>query len=178
MRFEIRRLHDQFQYTSVYVTHDQVEAMTMADRIVVMNAGRIEQIGTPEEVYERPNSAFVARFIGGSNVLTVRQVGERTVEIAGHALEIGDGEFAGVGKTMAICVKTHDLELLPSQTASSSNNVVPGVVRSQAYLGSHRDYIVDVGQEVLIAAPPDVQIGAGASVGVRFRPQRCRGLAR
>src|SRR6266849_5879201 len=69
MRFEIRRLHDKFQYTSVYVTHDQVEAMTMADRIVVMDAGRIEQIGTPEEVYERPNSAFVARFIGGGNVV-------------------------------------------------------------------------------------------------------------
>src|SRR6266498_1781285 len=61
MRFEIRRLHDAFQYTSIYVTHDQVEAMTMADRIVVMNAGRIEQIGTPDEVYERPESEFVAR---------------------------------------------------------------------------------------------------------------------
>ena len=178
MRFEIRRLHDQFQYTSVYVTHDQVEAMTMADRIVVMNGGRIEQIGTPEEVYERPNSAFVARFIGGSNVLSVRHVGNRTVEIGSHALEIGDGEFAGAGKTMSICVKTHDLELLPSATSAATNNIVPGVVRRQAYLGSHRDYIVDVGQEVLIAAPPELQIETGASVGVRFRPQRCRGLAR
>ena len=178
MRFEIRRLHDQFQYTSVYVTHDQVEAMTMADRIVVMNGGHIEQIGTPEEVYERPNSAFVARFIGGSNVLTVRHVGERTVEIGGHTLEIGDGEFADAGKTMSICVKTHDLELMPSATSAATNNIVPGVVRSQAYLGSHRDYIVDVGQDVLIAAPPELQIETGASVGVRFRPQRCRGLAR
>jgi iron(III) transport system ATP-binding protein len=178
MRFEIRRLHDQFQYTSVYVTHDQVEAMTMADRIVVMNGGRIEQIGTPEAVYERPNSAFVARFIGGSNVITVRHVGERTVEIAGHTLEIGEGEFAGAGRTMSICVKTHDLELLPSAAAPSSNNVVPGVVRGQAYLGSHRDYIVDVGQEVLIAAPAELQVETGSTVGVRFRPQRCRGLAR
>jgi len=95
MRFEIRRLHDEFQYTSVYVTHDQVEAMTMADRIVIMNAGRIEQIGTPEEVYERPNSAFVARFIGGSNVLRVTHVAANTVEIGGHTLEIGQGEFPG-----------------------------------------------------------------------------------
>ena len=178
MRFEIRRLHDQFQYTSVYVTHDQVEAMTMADRIVVMNGGRIEQIGTPEEVYDRPNSAFVARFIGGSNVVTVRHVRDRTVELSGHTLEIGEGEFAGAGKTMAICVKTHDLELLHTVAPRSNNNVLPGVVRSQAYLGSHRDYIVDFGQEVLIAAPPDLQIETGASVSVRFRPQRCRGLAR
>ena len=80
MRFEIRRLHDEFQYTSIYVTHDQVEAMTMADRIVVMNAGRIEQIGTPEEVYERPHSEFVARFIGGSNVLKVTHAGGRRVD--------------------------------------------------------------------------------------------------
>ena len=57
MRFEIRRLHDEFHNTSIYVTHDQVEAMTMADRIVVMNAGRIEQIGTPEDVYDRPTRA-------------------------------------------------------------------------------------------------------------------------
>ena len=178
MRFEIRRLHDQFQYTSVYVTHDQVEAMTMADRIVVMNGGRIEQIGTPEEVYERPISAFVARFIGGGNVLSVQHVGGRTVELGGHRLEVGEGEFAGAGSTMAICVKTHDLELLPSAAPGTGNNVLPGVVRSQAYLGSHRDYIVDVGQELLVAAPAQLQIETGATVGVRFRAERCRGLAR
>ena len=95
MRFEIRRLHDEFHYTSIYVTHDQSEAMTMADRIVIMNAGRIEQIGTPQEVYDRPNSKFVARFIGGSNVLDAKHVSGNRVEFAGHALEIGEGEFPG-----------------------------------------------------------------------------------
>src|SRR5258705_235424 len=83
MRLEIRRLHDEFHNTSIYVTHDQVEAMTMADRIVVMNAGRIEQIGTPQDVYDRPNSRFVARFIGGSNVLDVEHVGGREVALNG-----------------------------------------------------------------------------------------------
>jgi iron(III) transport system ATP-binding protein len=178
MRFEIRRLHDEFQYTSVYVTHDQVEAMTMADRIVIMNAGRIEQIGTPEEVYERPNSAFVAKFIGGSNVLKVTHVGGNTVEIDGHPLEIGQGEFAGPGKEMSICVKTHDLELLPAAPQGSGNNVLPGIVRSQAYLGSHRDYIVDVGQEILIGAPAELAVTTGSAVAVRFKAQRCRGLSR
>ena len=178
MRFEIRRLHQEFRYTSVYVTHDQVEAMTMADRIVVMNAGRIEQIGTPKEVYDAPNSAFVARFIGGSNVLKARHLGGRRVEVSGHPVEIGGGDFAGEGKEMSICVKTHDLELLPSPPPSNDNNVVPGVVRSQAYLGSHRDYIVDVGQEVLIGVPVDMDIATGSRVGVRFKRERCRGLAR
>src|SRR6195256_5880685 len=112
MRFEIRRLHEEFQYTSIYVTHDQVEAMTMADRIVVMNSGRIEQIGTPADVYERPNSEFVARFIGGSNVIRATHVSGHMVEVAGHRLAIGQGNFAGPGKSMSFCVKTHDVELL------------------------------------------------------------------
>ena len=69
MRFEVRRLHDAYRYTTVYVTHDQSEAMTTADLIAVMNLGRIEQLGTPEDIYERPRSEFVARFIGSSNVV-------------------------------------------------------------------------------------------------------------
>jgi iron(III) transport system ATP-binding protein len=68
MRFEVRRLHDEYRYTTVYVTHDQSEAMTTADVIAVMNAGRIEQAGSPEDIYDRPRSEFVARFIGSSNV--------------------------------------------------------------------------------------------------------------
>jgi iron(III) transport system ATP-binding protein len=175
MRFEIRRLHDEFRNTSIYVTHDQVEAMTMADRIVVMNAGRIEQIGTPEEVYDRPKSRFVARFIGASNVVDARHVSGSQVEVAGRKLAIGQGEFAGPGKDMSFCVKTHDLELSASQPADG-DNTLPGVVRGQAYLGAHRDYIVDVGQELLVSAPAGFNVPVGSKVHVRFRPERCRGL--
>jgi iron(III) transport system ATP-binding protein len=175
MRFEIRRLHDAFQYTSIYVTHDQVEAMTMADRIVVMSAGRIEQIGTPDEVYERPESEFVARFIGASNILRVTHVDGSLVRIGDRTLAVGQGRFAGPGREMSVCVKTHDVELL-SNGANGADNVLPGVVRSQAYLGSHRDYIVDVGQELLIAAPARIDVPAGSRVHVRLDPERCRGL--
>ena len=70
----------------------------MADRIVVMNAGRIEQIGTPEEVYDRPEFAFVARFIGGSNVAGREARRRQQVEVRGHTLEVGQGEFAGPGQ--------------------------------------------------------------------------------
>jgi iron(III) transport system ATP-binding protein len=177
MRLEIRRLHDEFRNTSIYVTHDQVEAMTMADRIVVMNAGRIEQIGTPQDVYDRPNSKFVARFIGGSNVIDARHISGDEVQVGGHTLHVGQGEFAGPGKEMSICVKMHDIELLPDEPLAG-NNVLPGVVRSHAYLGSHRDYVVDVGQELLIAAPPAIEFSPGSRVKVRFRAERCRALAR
>jgi ABC-type Fe3+/spermidine/putrescine transport system ATPase subunit len=151
--------------------------MTMADRIVVMNAGRIEQIGTPEEVYERPHSRFVARFLGAGNVVDVKHAGGNRVEIGGRVLEIGEGEFAGTGNPMSFCVKTHDMELLPD-AAQSAHNVLSGVVRSQAYLGNQRDYIIDVGQEVLVAAPPAFDVHAGSKVQVRFRAERCRGLVR
>src|SRR5438067_779378 len=97
MRFEIRRLHDEYRNTSIYVTHDQVEAMTMADRIVVMNSGRIEQIGTPQDVYDRPGSRFVARFIGATNVVDGLHVDGNRVEVGGHALDVAHGEFAGPG---------------------------------------------------------------------------------
>ena len=177
MRFEIRRLHDEFRNTSIYVTHDQVEAMTMADRIVVMHAGRIEQIGTPQDVYDRPNSMFVAKFIGGSNVLEAKHVAGNEVTVNGHTLHVGEGEFPGAGRDMGVCVKTHDLELLTERPAAG-NNVLPGVVRSHAYLGGHRDYVVDVGQDVLITAPAGLAVALGSPVHVRFRAERCRALAK
>ncbi len=177
MRFEIRRLHDEYRNTSIYVTHDQVEAMTMADRIVVMNGGRIEQIGTPEDVYDRPASRFVARFIGATNVIDGTHVDGNRVEVAGHVLDVAHGEFAGPGKPMSVCVKTHDVDLVADELTDGAN-MLPGIVRSQAYLGSHRDYIVDVGQELLIAAPASLNLAAGSRVMIRFRAERCRGIIR
>jgi iron(III) transport system ATP-binding protein len=176
MRTEIRRLHDEFHDTSIYVTHDQVEAMSLADRIVVMNAGKVEQIGTPQEVYDRPASRFVARFLGGSNVVDARHVSGRTVEVAGHRLEVGQGDLPGPGGAMSFCVKTHDVELLPAAGQDGANDTLPGVVRGQSFLGSHRDYDVDVGQRLVVAAPASLELPAGAKVRVRFRAERCRGL--
>jgi iron(III) transport system ATP-binding protein len=175
MRLEIRRLHEEFRTTSISVTHDQLEAMTMADRIVVMNAARIEQIGSPQDVYDRPRSKFVARFLGGSNVIDATHLSGKAVEVAGRTLEIGEGEFAGPGKPMSFCVKMHDLELLPDPRADGANTL-SAVVRSQTYVGSHRDYLVDIGQELLVAAPPSLDLPRGSKVMVRFRPERCRGL--
>jgi len=177
MRFEIRRLHDEFRNTSIYVTHDQLEAMTMADRIVIMNLGRIEQVGSPQDVYDRPQSRFVARFVGGSNVVEGKQASDRRIEINGHGVEVATGDFPGVGSEVGVCVKTHDLELVPGG-GNGVANAVPGRVMSHAYLGSHRDYVIDVGQELLVSAPASVQLDNGAPVQVRFRAERCRALAK
>ena len=93
MRFEVRRLHDEYRYTTVYVTHDQSEAMTTADLIAVMNHGRIEQLGTPEDIYERPRSEFVARFIGSSNVVTGKVLDDSRISLAGIPLRGNGGTF-------------------------------------------------------------------------------------
>ena len=165
MRFEIRRLHDEFQYTSIYVTHDQVEAMTMADRIVVMNAGRIEQIGTPEDVYERPEFR-VRRALHRRQQRAQRDARWRDArcEVAGHTLDIGQGEFAGARRADELLRQDARRRAAGRTTAPARDNTLPGVVRSQAYLGSHRDYIVDVGQDVLIAAPADLAVPNGSKV--------------
>jgi iron(III) transport system ATP-binding protein len=142
-----------------------------------MNGGRIEQIGTPEDVYDRPGSRFVARFIGATNVIDGTHVGDHRVEVAGHLLDVEQGEFAGPGKPMSVCVKTHDVDLVADERTDGAN-LLPGIVRSQAYLGSHRDYIVDIGQEVLIAAPASLNIATGSRVKLRFHAKRCRGIIR
>ncbi|HEY4999737.1 MAG TPA: TOBE domain-containing protein, partial [Usitatibacter sp.] len=126
-------------------------------------------------------SRFVARFIGAGNVIDGKRVADREIEVAGRRIAIGQGEMAAPGEAMSFCVKTHDLELVAGPGAEaaclqSGGNCLPGIVRGQAYLGSHRDYIVDVGQELLVAAPPELHVPVGSKVHVKFAAERCRGL--
>ena len=179
MRFEIRRLHDEQRRTTVYVTHDQSEAMTTADVIVVMNNGVIEQAGTPEDVYARPHSEFVARFIGGTNILKGSRVGERALDVGGGLiLHCGDGEFASAGAT-AVSIRQHDVRLAPERPADGTNWAA-GKVARQVYLGAHRDYLVTLagGETVRTVTSPEVAIPAGGDVWLHFPPERCRALAR
>src|SRR6201994_259660 len=92
MRFEVRRLHDAYRYTTVYVTHDQSEAMTTADLIAVMNGGKIEQAGSPEDIYDRPRSEFVARFIGSSNVIKGKVLDDSHITCAGSPIRCTGGK--------------------------------------------------------------------------------------
>ncbi|WP_374367867.1 ABC transporter ATP-binding protein [Dongia sp.] len=178
MRFEIRRLHDEYRYTTVYVTHDQSEAMTTADTIVVMNQGIIEQAGSPEDIYQRPRSEFVARFIGGTNIFKGRHVGEDVVACEGGlTLRCGSGEFATGGAT-AVSVRHHDI-ILSSEKPAVEANCIAGMVTRQIYLGSHRDYLVSIpgGETVRTVAPVNVAIPAGQQVWLHFPPEHCRALA-
>src|SRR5947209_758376 len=120
MRFEIRRLHDEYRYTTVYVTHDQSEAMTTADLIAVMNAGRIDQLGSPEDIYARPESEFVARFIGASNVLKGTALDQNHVSFAGATLQV-TGATLTAGQSGAVAIRQHDIQLSTQAPVSGEN---------------------------------------------------------
>jgi iron(III) transport system ATP-binding protein len=175
MRFEVRRLHDEYRYTTVYVTHDQSEAMTTADLIAVMNGGRIEQSGSPQEIYDRPRSEFVARFIGSSNVVKGTARDATTLEVAGATLRcIGDPMKPG--KPAAISIRQHEIRM--SEGVSSAANVLPATVVRQVFLGNTRDYMLELadGTQLRVVATPDLSIPHGEKVWLELPQQRCRVL--
>jgi iron(III) transport system ATP-binding protein len=177
MRFEVRRLHDAYRYTTVYVTHDQSEAMTTADVICVMNAGKIEQSGSPEDIYDRPRSEFVARFIGMSNILKGRALDPDTIEVAGTKLRATGGALKG-GTPGAISVRQHDIALSSAQP-SSGENVLAGRVARHVFLGGNRDYLVELkdGAQLRVVTPAAQSVAEGAEVFLKLEPGKCRTLA-
>ncbi len=176
MRFEIRRLHDAYRYTTVYVTHDQSEAMTTADLIAVMNHGRIEQLGTPTEVYERPRSAFVARFIGGSNILTGTALDGERVSIGGGVVRTV-GRSLTAGESVSVSVRQHDVGILTA-SPPAGDNVVRGIVSRQVFLGAARDYtvVLDDKTEVRATVSPDLDIPPGREIWLGLPAAKCRAL--
>jgi iron(III) transport system ATP-binding protein len=176
MRFEVRRLHDQYRYTTVYVTHDQSEAMTTADLIAVMNAGKIEQLGTPEEIYDKPRSKFVARFIGASNILRGKNIDESHIAFAGEKLRCR-GARLSAGGTTSLSVRPHDIRL-SAAPISGAENIVPGKVIRQVFLGGYRDYMIETsgGTPLRVIAPAEQNILPETAVWLHLPPERCHAL--
>ena len=173
----MRRLHDAYRYTTVYVTHDQSEAMTTADLICVMNLGKIEQSGSPEEIYDRPRSEFVARFIGSSNVVKGKGLDGGRVEIAGVVLRC-TGEKVVPGTPTAVSIRPHDIVLSATQP-KQSENIMPATVVRQVFLGDSRDYMVEVkdGTQLRAITAAEENIPQGSSVWLYLPADRCRALA-
>jgi iron(III) transport system ATP-binding protein len=179
MRFEVRRLHDEYRYTTIYVTHDQSEAMTTADLIAVMNHGRIEQLGTPEEIYDRPRSAFVARFIGSSNVVTGKVVDDRRIAVAGVVLRGSGGSFAPGGSDVALgsmSIRQHDIVLGMGEPPGGEENVLPATITRNVFLGGNRDYVIEAaeGTQLRVQAPAGQNIARGSRVHARLPADLCR----
>jgi ABC-type Fe3+/spermidine/putrescine transport system ATPase subunit len=176
MRFEIRRLHDEFRITTVYVTHDQAEAMVTSDRIAVINQGRIEQVDDPHTLYTRPKTRFVAGFIGRSNFIEGACNG---ADIVFDAFAVPRGAVAN-GATLSgrvtFSVRPQSMRL--SRTASPSSDGKPQVevkIVERAYLGEFWDYVVVpvVGTTRLrVTAPPPERYQPGQTAWLEFDPKQ------
>ncbi|GAB4434850.1 MAG: ABC transporter ATP-binding protein [Anaerolineae bacterium] len=171
MRTEIRRIQQALGITSVYVTHDQLEAMTLSDRIVVMNQGRIEQIGSPQDVYQRPKTAFVADFIGRTNFVSgeVRGVedGSVTVEVLGQTLTAPKPEAElKAGDAIKLVLRPEAVQVVDEGGQYS------GTVKWSSYHGNAVEYEVDVVGQSLVIINTDprhiVIYPPGTTVGVNF----------
>ena len=149
MRTEIRELQQDARITSVFVTHDQEEAMAIADRIGVMNQGRLEQLGSAEDLYKRPASRFVATFIGKCNLLEGQVTAPGRFEAAGASLASGGSRANGPA---ALCFRPEQAEL--HLNAPSAGNSLPVTLRSATYLGPLTEYDVETGsgQRLLVVA--------------------------
>ncbi|HLT83061.1 MAG TPA: ABC transporter ATP-binding protein [Phototrophicaceae bacterium] len=180
MRLEIRRLQRRLGITSVYVTHDQSEAMAMSDRIIVMNGGRIEQAAPPDEIYRRPASVFVADFIGRANFLPATRVestgaGTARVQVLGETVEVPAHPDALTADDVVLMVRPESIAL----TAAPAGGEIRGrhgKVVAAVFYGEHVEYELETetGNILVVASDPDVDaiFAEGADVSLQFASDR------
>jgi spermidine/putrescine transport system ATP-binding protein len=172
MQLFIKRLQHDVGITFIHVTHDQEEAMTMADRIAVMNEGQIEQLGTPDELYERPQTAFVASFLGISNLLTGTVAGPDEVRLEdGTTVHVRNGSLNG--RTGSVAVGIRPEKIRPDD---HDPNRLPGKVKERAYIGVSTQYIVEtpngnITVVVLNDRPGTVPLGPGDRLTLSWDPE-------
>ncbi len=175
MRFEIRRLHDEFHFTTVYVTHDQGEAMVTSDRIAVMNAGRIEQIDAPYLLYSKPRTRFVAGFVGRTNLLSGTCNG---TTVAFDRFTLPRGLFENAGQTLAgetlFSIRPQSISLRRAPVdAREPACLVQGRLVQRTFLGETWDYVVSPAESdvrLKVATPPFEVFDVGEKVWLEFDP--------
>jgi iron(III) transport system ATP-binding protein len=158
MRIEIRNIQRRLGITSIFVTHDQDEAMSLSDRIVVMRNAVVEQVGNPDEVYRRPASVFVADFIGRSNFLKVENAkktrsGKANVVVGGVELEVAAQENALSSKHPVLLVRPESISVTASKSAKPGKS--EGVVSNVVFYGNHVEYTLDTDEGVILAVVSD-----------------------
>jgi iron(III) transport system ATP-binding protein len=185
MRIELKRLQEKTGITTIYVTHDQAESMALSDRIIVMNAGRIEQIGAPRSLYEQPSTRFVAEFVGSTNMIPARVTELRAA--AGEcvvATSAGEsvtclrpvGQPCEIGEAVGLLIRPERVRLRPlvagnGEYRDGGDNQWRGSVEMAIYYGDRREYIVRVGHQQLQAVTPvEVELERGQPVAVEISP--------
>ena len=163
MQYELKRLKEELGITFIYVTHDQEEALTMSDHIVVMNQGYIQQEGSPETIYNEPENAFVADFIGDSNIIRSTMIRDELVEILGAKFACVDKGF-GENKPVDVVIRPEDVELVTPE-----NGTIQGVVTGLTFKGVHYEMDVEAnGYEWLVHSTKLSEVGS--KVGIKVDP--------
>ncbi len=163
MQIELKRIQERLEITFIYVTHDQEEALTMSDTVVVMNGGKIQQIGSPVDIYNEPVNAFVADFIGESNILNGLMIKDRLVEINGRQFECVDEGF-GENTPVDVVIRPEDIKLVPPEEAQLN-----GVVESVIFKGVHYEMLIDAYDYRWIVHSTQAA-EKGSAVGLTFVP--------
>ncbi len=180
MREELHALHKRLNLAVVYVTHDQAEALALSDRIAVVNQGKLEQVGSPAEVYEHPHTRFVGDFLGRTIILKGtmhKDAGQSVVDVqgAGRVMVNGDISF-GEGADVRILSRPEDISLLPA--GELAPNQVAGKVEHVAYMGDHLEYTIEAaGRTLLMPASKRDSYAVGAGVRLVFDPARVTALS-
>ena len=161
MQYELMRLKEELGITFIYITHDQEEALTMSDKIIVMNKGYIQQMGTPEDIYNEPENAFVADFIGDSNIIDGIMLEDRLVEILGTKFECVDEGF-GRNRPVDVVIRPEDVVL-----GEEGQGILDGVVTSLIFKGVHYEMEVEAnGYEWLVHSTNCHPVGSKVSISV------------
>jgi iron(III) transport system ATP-binding protein len=178
MRFEIRRLHERFAITTLYVTHDQAEAMVISDRVAVLRDGRVVQVGAPQELFEQPRTRFVAEFIGKTNLIDAVAEGPGTVTRGSLRLRVAADGLTPRAPAV-VSIRPHQIVLGPPGSASAAPagaNVLAGTVVRASYLGETVDYQVRLeGSDVVlrVTGPTPARARPGDAVAVTVLPEAC-----
>jgi iron(III) transport system ATP-binding protein len=177
MRFELKRLQRELKITTVYVTHDQTEALALSHEIGVMNQGRIQQIGRPRDIYEHPANQFVADFVGNTNFLDGIIACHDGSAAYVVRTEIGDMHVnsprqMNAGDRIAVSIRPEDVELM--ETQASGENIWPGTVEQKVFLGEAIDFRVTVGTRSLLSRQhPTLRTPVGGVIFVHVNPEKC-----
>lgn len=164
MQHELKNMQRQLGITFVFVTHDQEEALSMSDTVVVMQDGFIQQIGTPESIYNEPNNAFVADFIGESNIVDGIMRRDYLVDFGGATFECADAGFA-IDELVDVVIRPEDLVLIPVEQAK-----LTGVVRSVTFLGVHYEMIIESEDQTAWLVHSTLMEPIGTEVGLDLAP--------
>ena len=163
MQYELIRFKNELGITFVYVTHDQEEALTMSDTVVVMSGGKIQQIGSPQDIYNEPKNAFVARFIGDSNIVDGVMLKDFLVNFGGHDFTCVDRGFK-VNEPVQVVIRPEDVDIVPIE-----KGMLRGTVTSITFMGVHYEIIIDINGFKWMIQTTDY-VDEGAEVGLYIEP--------